>query len=116
MHHGLVGVERLPAVQRPAAPLAARPAGPALGVRDVVLLLPRPRLGAPPRAALVAAALDERQVRRVGDGGAADPEAAHVGVVAGPLVVVGEAFAARPDRAPATRDLDGLEARVAAGR
>ena len=61
--HGPVGVQRLPAAD---APLAAV-VGPVQGSRDVVLLLPRPALVGPPLAALVAAALDEVQERRVGD-------------------------------------------------
>ncbi len=73
VHHGLVGVQRRPAVQPPPLPTPG-PAGPALRVRDVVVLLPGPALVAPPLAALVAAALGEGQPGGVGDRRAADPE------------------------------------------
>src|SRR4051812_40400310 len=59
-------------------------------VRDVVVLLPRPALVAPPLAALVAAALAEAQPGRVGDRPARDAEAAELHAVARALVVVGE--------------------------
>src|SRR3954447_22792658 len=113
MHHGLVRIQWRPAVHRPAAPLSARPAGPALGVGDVVLLLPRPRLAIPPRAALVAAALDEGQERRVGDRRAANPEVGQLGAEARSLVVVGEALLFRPELARAARHEDALQAAVA---
>src|SRR4051812_13862599 len=119
MHHGLVRIQWRPTVHRPAAPLEfipTHPAGPALGVGDVVLLLPRPRLGAPPRAALVAAALDEGQVRRVRDRRATDPEAADVRAVAGTLVVVGEAVVRCADLAGAAGDRDRLQPGVAPRR
>ena len=99
VHHGLVGVRSAPCCpQRPAAVHSpVGPVGPALGVCDVVLLLPPPtprrrhhgRRRYPPPST-------NRQVRGVGDRRAADPERAHVGVVPGQLVVVGEdALAAR---------------------
>ena len=96
--HGLVGGQRGGAVDAPLQPGAVVLPHPAAGVGDVVLLLPRPRLVGPPLAALVAAALDEGQVARVGDRDLADPEAAHVGLVARALVVVGEAVRDRRRR------------------
>ena len=82
---------------RPSRHSPARSAVQPLRAGDVVLLLPGPALVRPPLAPLVAAALDEGQVGGVGDRRAADQVAAHVGAVAGALVVVGEA------RAPARR-------------
>src|SRR6266487_611002 len=67
-----------------------RPRPCVLTVGDVVVLLPRPALVAPPLAALIAAALGEVQPRRVGDWPARDAEGADVDVVARALVVVGE--------------------------
>src|SRR3954470_12365370 len=51
-------------------------------VGDVVVLLPRPALVAPPLAALVAAALGEVQPGRVGDRAARDAEGAELDAVA----------------------------------
>src|SRR5215218_6749397 len=85
-------------------------------VRDVVVLLPRPALVAPPLAALVAAALGERQPGGVGDRRAADPEGRQLDAPARALVVIGEAEAAGPERERPCRDLDRLQAGVAAGR
>ena len=76
---------------RSQTPLGAEVRRPRRRSRDVVLLLPRPALVRPPFAALVAAALDEREVGGVGDRRLADQVAADVGAVARALVVVGKA-------------------------
>ena len=106
---GLVGGERHQPAQ---APLGAQVGRPALWSRDVVLAPPRPALGRPPLAPLVAATRDERQPRAVGDRRASDPVVGHDGAVARALVVVREAVVGGADRALAALDLDQLEPRV----
>src|SRR6188472_4433376 len=59
-------------------------------VRDVVVLLPRPALVAPPFAAPIATALGEAQPRGVGHRPARDAERADLHAMPGALVVVGE--------------------------
>ena len=74
-------------------------------VRDVVLLLPRPALVRPPLAPLVAAALAEvHPAARCSPGGARSRRRARSTVVAGALVVVGEALRAGAHRERARRD------------
>ena len=82
-------------------------------VRDVVVLLPRPALVAPPLAALVAAALGEVQPRRVGDRPARDAEGAELDAVAGALVVVGEDAVGGAERDGPGGDVEPLGRRVA---
>src|SRR4051794_765594 len=82
-------------------------------VRDVIVLLPRPALVAPPLAALIAAALGEVQPRRVGDRPAGDAEGADLDAVARALVVVGEDVLRGPERGRAGRDVEPLGRRVA---
>src|SRR5438105_4328974 len=96
--HGPVRREWL---ARSQTPLGAEVRRPRRRSRDVVLLLPRPALVRPPLAALVAAALDEREVGGVGDRGLADQVAADVGAVAGAFVVVGKAALGSADVEPA---------------
>src|SRR3712207_4480526 len=81
---------------------------PPLGCRDVVLLLPCPALAAPPLAPLVAAALDEREERRVGDRRARDAERRQRDRMAGPLVVVGPRRRVGAHEERAAGDVDPL--------
>src|SRR5205807_5954712 len=91
------------------SPLRAVVRRPAARSGDVIALLPRPPLVRPPLPSFVSTSLDERQVGRVRDRGAADQIGAHIGAVAGALVVVCEAVRRSADRALAARDLDQLQ-------
>src|SRR5204863_4513181 len=82
---------------------------------DVVLLLPRPALVGPPVATSIAATFDEPQVGGVRDRGLADPVAAHIGLVLGALVVVGEAVRRSADHARTGRDVDQVEPTILPG-
>src|SRR5205823_7126920 len=82
------GLMRVQWLELPEAPLRCAVRRPPTRSGDVVLLLPVPALIRPPLAALVAAALDERQIRGVRDRRMADQVCPDVRAVARALVVV----------------------------
>src|SRR5204862_272894 len=90
-------------------PLRVQVRGPRSRSCDVVVLLPRPAFVGPPFAALIAAALDEREVCRIRHRCAGDQVGTNVGAMKRAFVVVGEMQRRRADRARAGGDLDELE-------
>jgi hypothetical protein len=112
VHDGLVRVDRLVTADVPLAPVVR----PVERVRDVVLLLPPPRLLRPQLPALVAAALHEGQEGGVVDRPTPDVEGLDLDTMARALVVVGEAAVAGPELHLATRHLDRLETVAARAR